>query len=185
MINKFVKATLSAATVAAICTTTIAVAQEEQQGSTSYSESDITFTVDDQVQLTGLSDIDLGTYSATDTGEVTGGDTFCVYVNGADDFTITASNTANDASDFTLDEEGDGTDQIQYTVRVANGDVATAAATAALGYDSASGNLTGSNQRNCGGSDNTAVEISVDEQEMREATTGDYAGTLQLLVTPS
>ncbi len=54
----------------------------------------------------------------------------------------------------------------------------------AVKYNSASDTFKGSQLRDCGGSDNASVDISIAEQEIRDASTDKYADTLILLVNP-
>ena len=85
----------------------------------------------DSVEISALNDIDFGQYGGTDTGALNAGDSFCVYRNGGDSYTLTA--TSNNGK-FSL-VGAVGSDEIDYTVKLAGaatGSVAVALAGAAL-----------------------------------------------------
>lgn len=148
-------------------------------GSTSQGQLDLDLQVLDSVEITSLTDIDFGQYGGGDTGGINSGDAFCVYVNGGDQYTITPTSTNGS---FVLVGDTDS-DEIEYTVKLI--DAATgAAAASAVAYNTASASFTGSNYRDCQSINNASLDISIAEQEIRDATTDTYADTLILLVNP-
>ena len=96
-----------------------------------------------------------------------------------DQYTITPTSTNGS---FVLVGDTDS-DEIEYTVKLI--DAATgAAAASAVAYNTASASFTGSNYRDCQSINNASLDISIAEQEIRDATTDTYADTLILLVNP-
>ena len=156
-------------------------ASQGSQGSTSTGSTDVSLQVNDSVKITGIEDVTIPPVLQTATGGTQEGGSFCVFRNGGDSVNITASNPASGATEFQLVGAADG-DIIQYTVALATG--ADASTTAATDYNTAK-TLTGSSTEfACGGTDTHSYEIFIAEQEVREATTGAYSGTLQFLVEP-
>jgi len=150
--------------------------------STSTGTSDVSLVVNDNVLITGLNDVNFPAYGATNTGDINQGDAFCVYRNGGDGYSITPSNPNGVEFEITSVATGDS---IQYTLALDESDDASSAAEST--YDSAQSFTSGSVFVNCsdeGDGTNTAFDIRINEQELRDTTTGTYTGTLQLLLQP-
>jgi len=150
--------------------------------STSTGSSDITITINDSVKITDVDDVAFPDYGASDTGAVNQGDAFCVYRNGGDGYSITASNPSG--SEFALVGATDG-DVLQYTVALSESDDASSAS--AISYNTAVNFTSGSVFVDCSDEadgTNTAFDIRFAEQELRDSSTQDYTGTLQLLLSP-
>lgn len=146
---------------------------------TSTGQVDLDLEVTDSVEISALSAIDFGSYGGGDTGGISQEIGFCVYVNGGDGYTITPS-SAN--SKFALVGSSGG-DEIEYSVKFAG--AATGAASAnAVAYSNASATFNGSRLRDCNSNNNASLDISIEEQEIRDASTDTYADTLILLVNP-
>lgn len=182
--NKFASLVASAGTAAALAVLSSHPAMSASQGSqgaTSTGSADVTLQVNDSVKITGIEDVTIPSVLQTATGGTQEGGSFCIFRNGGDSVNVTASNPAQGATGFELVGDADG-DIIEYTVALAVGTDASSAT--AQDYATAV-SLTGSSTEfACGGSDTHAFEIFVAEQEVREATTGAYSGTLQFLVEP-
>jgi len=148
-------------------------------GATSTGKIDLDLEVTDSVQISSLNSIDLRSYGGGDTGGINSGDTFCVYVNGGDGYTITPTSSNGE---FALVGTALG-DKIEYSVKLLGG-VAGVTSERATTYNNSTSTFTGSRLRNCGGTDNASVDISIQEQEIRDASTDTYADTLILLVNP-
>lgn len=150
--------------------------------STSTGSSDISLTVNDSVKITGLDDVTFPAYGASDTGAINQGDAFCVYRNGADGYNITASNP--NGAEFSIVSAITG-DTIQYSLAL--DESADASAASVITYNQPVAFKSGSDEVDCGDETNgvnTAFDIRIGEQEIRDASTGTYTGTLQLLVEP-
>lgn len=147
-------------------------------GATSSGQIDLDLEILDSVEITALNDIDFGQYGGGDTGDINAGDAYCVFVNGADDYTLTAT-SAN--GKFSL--VGVLGDEIDYTVKVA-GAATGASSAAAVSYNTASATFSGSGSRDCGSADNASVDVSITESELLSASTDTYSDTLILMVSP-
>lgn len=148
-------------------------------GTTSTGEINIDLEVTDSVEISALNDIDFGTYGGGDTGGINAGEAFCVYVNGGDDYTITPTSSSGS---FVLTGSS-FSDEIEYAVKLV-GAATGADVASAVSYNSASATFQGSFYRDCNAADNAALDVSIAEQEIREATTDTYSDTLILLVNP-
>jgi hypothetical protein len=167
-----------ATVIAGLISTSAFAATDGSMGSTSEGRIDLDLEVLDSVEITGLADVDFGQYGGTDIGDINGGDSYCVYRNGADGYTITPTSTNGS---FAL--TGATGDSINYSVKLA-GAATGADLASAVSYNSASSTFSGSSARDCGGSDNASVDVSIAEDDIRTASTGTYADTLILLVSP-
>ncbi len=150
--------------------------------STSTGTSDISITINDSVRITGLDDIGFPAYGGSDTGAINQGDAFCVYRNGGDGYSITASNPGG--TEFDLVGAADG-DSLQYTLSVSEDD--DASDDSAVSYNTATSFVSGSVFTDCSDETdgtNAAFDIRITEQELRDSTSGAYTGTLQLLLSP-
>lgn len=157
----------------------VSAATDGSLGSTSTGQLDLDLEVLDSVEITQLTDIDFGQYGGGDTGDINDGDSFCVYVNGGDDYTITPSSSNGS---FVL-TGSNFADEIEYSVRFA-GAATGASSVDATTYNTASATFQGSVKRDCDGSDNASLDVHIAEQEIRDSTTDTYADTLILLVNP-
>ena len=157
----------------------MAQTQNGSLGATSTGQIDLDLEVTDSVEITAVGSIDLGSYGGGDVGGINKGDAFCVYVNGGDGYTITPTSLNGE---FALLGTAGG-DKIEYSVKLVGAATGAASATAQT-YNSKTSTFTGSRLRNCGSADNASVDISIAEQEIRDASTDTYADTLILLVNP-
>ncbi len=153
--------------------------QDGALGATSTGQVDLDLEVTDSVEISALTAIDFGSYGGGDTGGIQEEIGFCVYVNGGDGYTITPS-SAN--GDFILIGDN-GQDEIEYTVKLA-GSGTGAASQSAVAYENQSATFLGSVRRDCNGTNNASLDVSIEEQEIRDASTDTYADTLILLVNP-
>ena len=150
--------------------------------STSTGSSDIQITIDDSVKITDMDDITFPNYGGSDTGAINQGDAFCVYKNGGDGYNITATNP--NGTEFALIGADDG-DVLQYTLALSESDDASGAS--AVAYGAVTAFASGSVYVDCqdeGDGTNTAFDIRIAEQELRDSSTQTYTGTLQLLLQP-
>ncbi len=136
---------------------------------------DISLDVNDEVRISGLTDINLGTFAGVD---AVGTSAACVYRNGTGNYNLTASGDGA-AGAFTLT---DGTNTVAYSVTYDDGTGATTATTGAVlsgltGADAASDTcaVTGNNG---------TIEVTVAAAAAAGLPAATYAGTLTLLVAP-
>ena len=156
-------------------------AMAEEQGSlgtTSTGKSDVSLTIADRVQITGMDNIPLGTYS--DKGDLVYNEAYCVYRNGAGNYKV---NVTTDDAEFKV-VSANASDEVAFTVRVDGDNDASNGAAILHGADS--GNVTSAATTDCGGGDNGAIEITLTEADLQAAqTANDYTATITILVTPT
>lgn len=178
MQNNIFKKLIIGSAVLLASTTALATNDGALNTASSGGDLDINVTIQDQIQISNLNDIDLGTYSGS--GALTGSDSVCVYRNGAGNYSMTidggSSGGAVDAAAagaFTL--QNATADEITYTVSYDS--AAMTANTAATG-------LTGAHTTspNCSSGTNKTVEVAITEAELQAAKPGAYVGTLWLTV---
>lgn len=169
----------TAALLSATISTALLAATDGDLGATSTGQIDLDLEVTDSVEISALNDLDFGSYGGSDTGGINTGDAFCVYVNGGDDYNITP--TSSNGS-FVMIGDTDA-DEIEYSVKFI-GAATGAAAAAATAYNTPSATFQGSVYRNCNSINNASLDVSIAEQEIRDATTDTYQDTLILLVNP-
>jgi hypothetical protein len=168
---------LAAAAVATFAASNAFAAQDGLLGATSQGDLEITLTIDPLVQISGLTDIQLGTY--TGGADITGVDNLCVYSN-TGGYEITATGDGGTGSEFELN--GTGHD-VPYTVEWAD------SAGAGTGSPMTSGTvLPGQGGTfttpDCGGGNNAQVIVTVNSTDLLAAPAQAYAGVLTLLVAP-
>lgn len=143
---------------------------------TSQGDLIINLNIPNIVRITGLTDINLGTYAGVD---VSGTDALCVYRNVTGDYSITAGSTNTDAVG-TFKLKGAGADYIPYSV-----DWTHSGGTVALTEGTQDATATGANTTSttCGGGTNHSVAVTVLATDADAATAvGAYTDTLVLTV---
>ena len=165
-------------------------------GSTSSTTSVVTLVVTNAVKITGLDNIDFSNalyssdndgYGAGDSSGISANDDFCVFVNGAGTYSLTATSAAGSFSLTGAGSDansGNANDTIAYTVGLAG---STSPSTSAVTYNSATGVFTGSQDRDCSdaGGTNANVNIMLTDTVLRTALSDTYTDTITLLVSPN
>ena len=149
-------------------------------GFTSTGTLDITLNVTDEVRISNLQDIDLGTFGGTD---ASGFSPACVYRNATGNYQITASGDGA-ASAFELSDLLGGTATVPYSVTWDDG---SASGAQSLASGVALTGLTGADTSSdtCGTTGNNGtVVVTVTAASAAALPAGDYAGTLTLVVAP-
>jgi hypothetical protein len=146
----------------------------------STSDFSVSISVASAVQVSGLSNVDLGSW--TGVGDKIAEETFCVYSNGAAaTYSISISSPNQDASaNFFLVNPG-ATASIPYALQfkdsVAAGGGTTVAGTPLSGIGN--NDLPG-----CGGIDNAKLTVTILATDMQSAPTDAYSDTITLVVVP-
>ena len=147
-------------------------------GTSSTGDFDITVTVAELIQISGMTDVTFGTYSGS--GDLDNDYQVCVYRNNASaQYTITA--TATEGA-FQVENGGDN---IPYTVFF--NDVTGTAGEVALTYNTATATQTGANTQatDCSTGGNSAnVHIRMLEADLQAAPANSYSGTVILQADP-
>ena len=142
-------------------------------------EFEISVTVaNSQLKISGLQNIALTT-DPSSTGGLTADEAFCVYSD-ATSYKITISSDEYQAGNFAL-TSGLG-DKVQIDLLYADNGSGTSMQTV-----QPSSALTGSgdnSSNSCSGNDNATLRVNIDESTLRQASSGNYAATLTLLVEP-
>ncbi len=147
-------------------------------GATSTGSLDVRVEIADRVQISGLDDIDLGTYSGS--GDLDGSDAFCVYRNGTGGYEVTISSPQADDGAFRLRS---GDEFIAYSVTF-NDEAEITGGSAVNSGDKLAG--TGSaTSVTCGNGSNASLGVSIAAVALQAAPTGVYTDTITLLVEPN
>ncbi len=176
--HTFKKLILGGAVVLA-STSALATNDGSLDTASSGGDLDINVTINDQIQISNLNDIDLGTY--TGSGALTGSDAVCVYRNGTGNYSMTIdggnnAGAADAAAEGEFKLQNADSDEITYTVTYDG---------AAMTANNTATGLSGADQTSptCGSTGtNKTVAIAITEAELQAASPGAYVGTLWLTV---
>jgi len=181
-----------AVAIAATCSQAFAETNSPNPEETStQGSSTITMTIPPLVMVSGIEDLPFGTLTDSD-GIVTGSavhlsddDTVCVYSN-QNDFTYDVDLVGNGAgSTFRITHTTDATDFIPYTVYW--NDVQTNAVGPQVGSEGGTtaglDDQVGSNQYDCGGTDNARFDIEFDRDDILDVREGAYQGVLTITIS--
>ena len=147
-------------------------------GATSTGQSDVTLTIANQAQITGVDNIGLGTFDGST--DLVGQTAFCVYRSGGDNYNMTVSITGKTTFEV---ESATTSDTIGFTAQI-DGDNDASNGSAIL-EGGTSANYTGSGALDCGSADNASLEVTFAAADLRAASSAaDYTATMQILVTP-
>ncbi len=147
-------------------------------GATSTGDLDISLSILDEVRISNLTDITLGTFVGAD---LSGTSAACVFRSGTGNYEITASGNGGATSDQFVLNDG-GANDVSYSVTYDDGSGATpltsgTALTSQTGGDPASDTCAGTG-------DNGSIAVSVLAADMAPLPAGAYNGTLTLTVAP-
>lgn len=149
-------------------------------GQASTGTTDVSLAIPDLIQVTGLSDLDLGMWDGVN--DATTMDSICVYANnssGQYSATFTGSGVGGA---FSL---ADGAETVPYLVQYTDNALIPTVYPATSGTQIM--NLVGAHQTlpDCGGVDNGAISVSIQQAVLATSTQGNYTGTLTMLIEPS
>ena len=170
-------------TVSLVIPSLIFAATDGSLGTTSTGTVVVSITIPALVQITGLSDITLGSAS---TFPVTGNTTACIYSNVASplgSYYVTASSLNTSGADFRVKDSG--MNYITYSAYWHNTSAATQ--TTALTSGTKTAQQTGGSaiSLTCGGGANANFNINFSETQVQAAPAATYTDTVTLLITPS
>ena len=167
---------LVAGGVAVIIAANSFAANDGVVGPTSEGDLNIALTILDEVRISGLSDIDLGSFAGAD---LSGSSTACVFRSGTGNYEITATGDGNGDS-FELT---DGTNDVVYSVTYDDGNGAEDMTSGTVLPGQTGGDPASDICDNTGGSNGT-IAVSVAADDMAVLPAGAYAGILTLTVAP-
>jgi hypothetical protein len=147
-------------------------------GATSDGALNITLTIAILARVSGIDDIDLGTWSGS--GDLAISDDICVWASGGG-YSITASGDGAGGA-FTL---GSGDNTVEYSVKWADGG-GSESGTALSSNAALEGQTSTATSSDCdGGNDPSAtVAVEIAENQLAGAAGGSYSGTITLVVAP-
>jgi len=144
-------------------------------GATSTGDLDITLTILDEVRISNLADITLGTFVGAD---LSGNSPACVYRSGTGNYQITADGSGALGA-FTLT---DGANTVPYTVNYDDGAGSLPLASGVPLPGQTGGDQGSDTCANTG--NNGSIDVNVLAANMTALPAGAYAGTLTLTVAP-
>lgn len=152
-------------------------------GTSSTGTVNVSITIPALVQITGLSDITLG---STSSFPATGNTTACIYSNVASplgSYYVTAASQNTSGTDFRVKDSG--TNFIAYSAYWNNTSAATQ--TTALTSGTKTAQQTGGSavSLTCGGSSNANFNISFSASEVQGAPAATYTDVVTILITPT
>ena len=159
----------------------IYAASQGDVGTTSTGTLDVDLVVPDLVRVSGLADIDLGTYSGT--GDESGNDDVCVFRNGAGTYSVTVT---TNKGDFRISRGAGGTaaEDIDFTAYWNDEDGTTGRAE--LTYNTALETQSGANTAaiDCGGGVNANFSLVISESDMQTKNPNTYSATVTIVIAP-
>lgn len=174
---------LKLGTAASMLCASIAFAADGDLSTTdSTATSQVRAVIPGLVRITGLDDLNMGTYDPTAPGDMTASSIFCVYRNSAGgEYTLTLEGDGGvDATtDFEIDN---GTDELAYTVDFGDdsgGALTNYAVPAALLTDQVANSV----DANCTTGVQAELEVTVTDADALSARAGTYTGDLIVTVT--
>lgn len=137
------------------------------------------------VKVSGLDDIDLGSYDYLSVGDATGSDSFCVFAN-TPSFTVKASSNAGTGAFELQEADGNGYANIPYTVTYASIDPAgTVSASTSLPHNTAVSITEPRSTLNCTtDGDNVQFDVTVAQADLVASYAANYSDTVTVVASP-
>lgn len=157
----------------------LVASNDDSVDSTFFSVS-VTVQGGSEVRISRLDDLNLGSYGAGTTGDLVASEHFCIY-SSSGDYNVTITSVNHDINGSFALADPLNADSIPITVMF--NDIGTGVAFDIVDSTPMSG--TGNSvSEDCGGVDNATLTISAQEQDIRNASSGNYSESLTLLVQP-
>lgn len=146
---------------------------------------DIFLRINHMVKVSGLDDIDLGSYDFASVGDAQGSDSFCVFAN-TPSFTVKASSAAGTGAFELQDADGNGYANIPYSVTYATLDnTGTAGPSAPLAHDTTVSVSETRQTLNCtSNGDNLQFNVTVAQNDIVGAFASNYSDTVTVVASP-
>ncbi|PCI50421.1 MAG: hypothetical protein COB51_03350 [Moraxellaceae bacterium] len=151
-------------------------------GATSTGTSDVSLTIDEKFQISGMDTFSFGSWSGT--GDLDANNSMCIYHNGDGSYKITFTDNSAMSSGFAVENAADTT-EIPMAVRfIAN---ISPTGNALMTYNTpatqaaASANIAATN---CGGTDNANIQVVLTDADLSGAPAGAYDSEITVLVDP-
>lgn len=178
--NKLNKIVVGMTLASAIVSAPLYAAEQGDLSATaSTGKVDIRFEIVDQVQISNVKDITLGTFDGVNA--LSGAESFCVYRNGGKGYEMEVSSV--DGNGFFAQSPTTG-DSVAFAVRI-DGDLDASDVTPLTDGEVRANSFAGSTQIDCGVSDNASIQVDFAPTDLRAASTAnDYKGTVVITVKP-
>ncbi len=173
--NKLIKTFSAAALVSALSIPAVA-ATDGSLGATSSGSTDVSLTIQDRVQISGMTNVALGSY--TGTGDLTGSTDYCAYRNGGGNYTVKLTSSTGS---FAV---ANGGDSIAFAVRADVAGDGDASDGELLSYNSVSSSMAGDAAVDCSSSTNGQLHFTLAEAALQAAPSKTYTATVTVLVEP-
>lgn len=152
-------------------------------GTSSTATINISITIPSLVQISGLTDITLG---STSSFPATGNTTACIYSNVASplgSYYVTASSTNTSGTDFRVKDSG--TDYIVYSAYWNN--TSSASQTTSLTSGTKTAQQTGGSavSLTCGGTANANFNVNFNSSQVQGAPAASYSDVVTLIISPT
>lgn len=174
---------LKAGTAASLLCAGLAFAADGDLSVTeSTATSEVRAVIPEMIRITGLDDLDMGTYDPAAPGDMTANTVFCVYRNSAGgEYTLRLEGDGGlDATtDFEIDN---GTDELAYTVDFGD-DSAAPLTNYAVPAAPLTDQVANSLDANCAAGVTAELAVTVDGNDALNANAGIYTGDLIVTVT--
>ena len=143
-----------------------------------FAPVDFTVTLPELVQITRLNNINLGTWGGV--SDITVTEDFCVFRNGSGGFGITINSANASGGNFNLI----GTGSTPYTIELSQGGGYFAITPGSLLTNGTSG-FSGNTTRDCGGTENTTLRVTVDAADLAGLAQGSFSDTIVIMAEPN
>lgn len=165
-----------------LCVSTAFAADGLLSSTDSTATSIVTAVIPGLVRITGLDDLNMGTYDPAAPGDMTASSVFCVYRNstgGEYTLTLEGDGGVDATTDFEIDN---GTDELAYTVDFGDdsaGTLTNYATPAAALTDQVANSV----DATCSTGVQAELEVTVSDADALSARAGTYTGDLIVTVT--
>jgi len=171
-------ATAGVVTLLAVAGHQALAATDGTLGATSTGTSDVSLTINQSYQISGVSDLALGAWSGT--GDLSGNDDVCVYTNDASaGYQV---NITNSTGSFTVANAG-ATASVPFAVKW-NSTTGTSGNQAVTYNSPLAGTGANTSSTNCGGGNDANFEVSVLAADLSAAPADSYSSTLSITIEP-
>ena len=174
--NKLNNIAIGIALSSAVFASQAMTAGDGTMGSTSTGQSDVTLEIVDQVKITGLDNIELGSFDGVN--DLNGRTAFCVYRNGGKDYTMTISVESKSTLEVASSTTGE---TIRFTAKVDNDNDASNGTAIEYGTRTT---YSGSSAFDCNNTDNASLAVNFAAADLSTAGADDYTATVVILMQP-
>ena len=174
----------SLSTIAALVLATnvsVAATTDGTLGASSPGTADVSLTIDEKFQISGMTAFTFGSWSGT--GDLTQNDDICIYHNGDGSYKVTITDNSVLSAGFAVEDAADA-NEIAMSVNF-NDETGTTGSIAVVdGTATAAQSGANTASTNCGGGNSANIEVVVAEADLNAAPAGAYDSQITVLVEP-